>query len=276
MWSTAPGTHPRPRSRRPRRDDALAGRMIRIGCSGWSYEHWRGRLYPAHGSTGNWLERYAEHFETVEVNATFYRLPTRAAVARWASTTPEGFCFAVKASRYLTHVRRLRDLPDGIRRLEQRIEPLIASGKLGPTLWQLPATFRRDDDRLAAALSTLPPGRHAFEFRHDSWFAEETYALLREHDVALVVADRAPGEPTPWAATASWSYLRFHRGRRQNGGYTPKELRAWADRIAAAPGDVYAYFNNDWEGLAVNDALALASLLADTAAREASPKGAAR
>lgn len=248
--------------------------MIRIGCSGWSYEHWRGRLYPARGSTGDRLERYAEHFETVEVNATFYRLPTRAAVARWVSTTPDGFCFAVKASRYLTHVRRLRDLPVGIQHLQERIEPLIASGKLGPILWQLPATFRRDDERLAEALSTFPPGRHAFEPRHASWFAEETYALLREHDVALVVADRAPGEPTPWISTASWSYLRFHRGRRQNGGYTPAQLRAWAGRIAAASGDVYAYFNNDWEGLAVNDALGLRSLLADTEASEPRPTSA--
>ena len=182
----------------------------------------------------------------------------------------------MKASRYLTHVRRLRDLPDGIRRLEQRIEPLIASGKLGPTLWQLPATFRRDDDRLAAALSTLPPGRHAFEFRHDSWFAEERHALLREHDVALVVADRAPGEPTPWPRPRRGRICAFTAGDGRTAATHPSELRAWADRIAAASGDVYAYFNNDWEGLAVNDALALASLLPDTAAREASPKGAAR
>ena len=235
--------------------------MIRIGCSGWSYDHWRGRLYPAEGSTETWLERYAEHFDTVEVNATFYRLPARATVARWARATPEGFCFAVKASRYLTHVRRLRELPDGIRRLEERIEPLVSSGKLGPVLWQLPETFHRDDGRLADALAALPPGRHAFEFRHESWFADETYELLRAHDAALVVADRAPGEPTPSVETAPWAYLRFHRGRRRNGGYTDAQLRAWADRVAAARGDVYAYFNNDWEGLAVDDALALRSLL---------------
>jgi uncharacterized protein YecE (DUF72 family) len=235
--------------------------MIRIGCSGWSYEHWRGRLYPAGGSTGTWLARYAQVFDTVEVNATFYRLPTRAAVAHWASATPEGFCFAVKASRYLTHVRRLRDLPDGIRRFEERIEPLVSSGKLGPVLWQLPPTFHRDDERLATALAVLPAGRHAFEFRHASWFVDEVYELLRAHGAALVVADRAPGEPTPWIETAPWAYLRFHRGRRRNGGYSESQLRAWADRITPSTGDVYAYFNNDWEGLAVDDALGLRSLL---------------
>jgi uncharacterized protein YecE (DUF72 family) len=235
--------------------------MIRVGCSGWSYEHWRGRLYPAEGSTDGWLERYAEVFDTVEVNATFYRLPTRAAVARWATTTPDGFCFALKASRYLTHVRQLRDLPEGIRRLEERIEPLTSSGKLGPILWQLPPTFRRSAERLESVLSSLPPGRHAFEFRHPSWFVEETYDLLRAHGVALVTADRAPAEPTPWINTASWTYLRFHRGGRRNGGYSDAQLEAWGKRIVAAPGDVYAYFYNDWDGLAVDDALSTLALL---------------
>jgi uncharacterized protein YecE (DUF72 family) len=201
------------------------------------------------------------------VNATFYRLPARPTVARWARATPEGFCFAVKASRYLTHVRRLRELPDGIRRLEERIEPLASSGKLGPVLWQLPATFHRDDARLASALAVLPAGRHAFEFRHASWFVDEVYELLRAHRVALVVADRAPGEPTAWIETAPWAYVRFHRGRRRNGGYSERQLHAWADRIASATGDVYAYFNNDWEGLAVDDAVRLRSLLAARATR---------
>jgi uncharacterized protein YecE (DUF72 family) len=251
---------------RTRPDDR---RTVRVGCSGWSYEDWRGRLYPQEGSTAGWLARYAAEFDTVEVNATFYRLPTRAAAERWASATPQDFCFAVKASRYLTHVRRLRELAEGIRRLTGRIEPLISSGKLGPVLWQLPATFRRDDERLASALAELPPGRHAFEFRHPSWFVDETYDTLRAHDAALVVADRAPGAPTPWIGTASWTYLRFHRGRRRNGGYTRAQLEPWAERMAAVPGDVYAYFNNDWDGLAVEDARVLLSLLD----RRAEPAG---
>jgi uncharacterized protein YecE (DUF72 family) len=209
------------------------------------------------GSTQGWLARYAQVFDTVEVNATFYRLPTRASVARWVHATPADFCFALKASRYLTHVRRLRDLPDGIRRLEERIEPLRTSGKLGPLLWQLPVTFHCDHARLEEALAVLPAGRHAFELRHASWFVEGTYELLRAHDAALVVADRAPGDPTPWIEGTSWAYLRFHRGRRRNGGYTDRQLDEWAARIASRTGDVYAYFNNDWEGLAVDDALGL-------------------
>jgi uncharacterized protein YecE (DUF72 family) len=237
--------------------------VIRIGCSGWSYEHWRGPVYPAGEPQARWLELYAESFDTVEVNASFYRLPTRKAVAHWASATPPGFCFAVKASRYLTHVKRLRDLPPGIERFYERIEPLGEARKLGPVLWQLPPRFERDDERLAAALESLPTGRHAFEFRDDTWFAEDVYALLRAHDVALVVADRAPRDPSPWVDTASWAYLRFHRGRARRGAYGRRALQSWAERIRAAGGDVFAYFNNDWEGFAVADARALNRLVAN-------------
>ena len=239
--------------------------MIRIGCSGWSYAHWRGLLYPASGSTSEWLATYAAAFDTVEVNATFYRLPRVEAVAQWARSTPRGFCFAVKASRYLTHVKRLRELDPGIRLLGERVEPLSATGKLGPLLWQLPAQFHRDDGRLESALSTLPKGRHAFEFRHASWFADDVYALLRAHGAALVVADRAPEKPTPWVETADWTYIRFHSGRGANGTYSPRELRSWADRIARATGDVYAYFNNDWEGYAPENARVLRELLGQEA-----------
>ncbi|HET9287502.1 MAG TPA: DUF72 domain-containing protein [Gaiella sp.] len=235
--------------------------MVRIGCSGWSYEHWRGRLYPARGTTGRWLELYAKLFDTVEVNATFYRLPQAKAVARWAEATPPGFCFAVKASRYLTHVKRLSELEAGVRRFEERLEPLRAAGKLGPFLWQLPQTFQRDDDRLARALELLPPGRHAFEFRHPSWFADDVYTLLGDQGAALVVADRAPRPPTPWVDTTDWTYLRFHRGRAREGAYGREALRRWARRIEDARGDVYAYFNNDWEGFAVENARTLIRLL---------------
>ena len=236
--------------------------MVRIGCSGWSYEHWRGPVYPASEPEARWLELYAEWFDTVEVNASFYRLPTRKAVARWADATPPEFCFAVKASRYLTHVKRLRDLPPGLERLCERIEPLRETGKLGPILWQLPPRFRRDDERLADALGALPPGRHAFEFRDETWFAEDVYALLRAHDVALVVADRAPRDPTPWVGTAGWSYVRFHRGRARDGAYGREALRSWARRLRSAGGDAYLYFNNDWQGFAVANARTLRRLLA--------------
>jgi len=239
--------------------------VIRVGCSGWSYPHWRGVLYPASGSTAGWLRTYAESFDTVEINATFYRLPRQEVVARWAASTPEAFCFSVKASRYLTHVKRLREAGDGVALLDERIAPFRAAGKLGPVLWQLPAGFRRDDERLASALSALSPGRHAFEFRHASWFDDDVYALLREHDAALVVADRAPDPPTAWVDTAGWAYIRFHYGRGRNGEYSGRELQVWAERIARAPGDVYVYFNNDWEGFAIENARALRSFLSSAA-----------
>jgi uncharacterized protein YecE (DUF72 family) len=235
--------------------------MIRIGCSGWSYEHWRGLFYPQSGSTSRWLELYAESFDTVEVNATFYRLPSAKTVEGWATRTPDEFLFAVKASRYLTHVKRLSEIAEGVKRMAERIEPLRRAGKLGPILWQLPPHFRRDDDALESALETLSPGRHALEFRNPSWFAEGVYALLNRHDAALVVADRSPGDPTPWVDTAGWSYVRFHSGRGRNGNYSARELGAWTDRIARCQGDVYAYFNNDWQGFAVTNARKLRSSL---------------
>jgi uncharacterized protein YecE (DUF72 family) len=236
--------------------------VIRIGCSGWNYPHWREAVYPASAPAPRWLELYAQWFDTVEVNATFYRLPARKAVVRWAEATPPGFCFAVKASRYLTHVKRLRDLRQGVERLDERIAPLRESGKLGPILWQLPPTFHRDDERLAEALAALGPGRHAFEFRDESWFDDAVYALLRAHDAALVVADRAPGRPTPWVETAEWSYLRLHAGRARGGAYGRQALATWARRIENARGDVFAYFNNDWEGFAVANARTLRRILA--------------
>jgi uncharacterized protein YecE (DUF72 family) len=235
--------------------------MIRIGCSGWSYEHWRGLFYPQKGSTSRWLELYAESFDTVEINATFYRLPKATTVERWATRTPDHFLFTVKASRYLTHVKRLREIEEGVKRMEERIVPLRQTGKLGPILWQLPPHFTRDDDVLESALEMLSPGRHAFEFRDPSWFTDGVYTLLHRHDAALVVADRSPGGRTPWVDTAGWSYVRFHSGRGRNGNYSARELREWADLIAGKSGDIYAYFNNDWHGFAIANARTLRSLL---------------
>src|SRR5215217_7417928 len=170
-----------------RRSSPSSTRPVRVGCSGWQYRDWRGSLYPEGLATTRWLSRYAEEFDTVEVNSTFYRLASRDAVSRWVEETPDGFLFAAKASRYLTHIRRLREIREGIARYYERIQPLVDSGKLGPVVWQLPANFRRDDDLLAAALDELPAGRHCFEFRHESWFTKDVYELLRRHRVALVV-----------------------------------------------------------------------------------------
>jgi uncharacterized protein YecE (DUF72 family) len=239
-------------------------RPVRIGCSGWNYAHWRERVYPKGLPAGRWLERYATLFDTVEINTTFYRLPRREAVASWVEGSPAGFLFSVKASRYLTHVKRLRDMDRGVARFYERIEPLTSSPKMGPVLWQLPPTFRRDDERLAEALERLPPGRHCFEFRHESWFVPETYACLREHGVALVIGDHAD---RPWQAhelTADWTFVRFHYGSRgRNGNYSERELDEWAARIKRwrRRVDVFAYFNNDWEGYAVRNGLGLGTRL---------------
>jgi len=245
---------------------ATGRRSVRIGCSGWNYASWRnGVFYPERCPARLWLEYYARSFDTVEVNATFYRLPTVKAVQGWVDQTPDDFLFTVKASRYLTHIKRLADLGPGFERFYERIEPLVCSPKLGPVLWQLPPTFKRDDVRLAAALARLPPGRHAFEFRHESWFAGEILALLREHDVALVFADDARRRIAGWQPTAAWAFVRLHHGTRgRRGNYSETELAEWAARIEALGSETYVYFNNDWEGFAPRNALRLQELLEAT------------
>jgi uncharacterized protein YecE (DUF72 family) len=241
---------------------------IRVGCSGWNYAHWRnGVFYPPRCPARLWLDYYARHFDTVEVNATFYRLPTAKAVQGWVDQAPDDFCFAVKMSRYVTHVKRLRELAPSLELFYGRIEPLVRSPKLGPVLWQLPPTFRRDDARLAAALAQLPPGRHCFEFRHPSWFADEVMALLREHGAALVIGDRPEVHAfQTYELTADWTFVRFHAGTRgRRGNYSERELEEWAERILSWPvREAFVYFNNDWEGFAIRNALRLRELLGAT------------
>jgi uncharacterized protein YecE (DUF72 family) len=265
--STASRRAPRRSSSRSaiatRSSPSRALRPVRIGCSGWNYDDWRGRLYPEGLGTQRWLRRYAEEFDTVEVNSTFYRLASRDAVARWVEETPPAFLFAAKASRYLTHVRRLRDIEAGIARYYERIEPLRESGKLGPIVWQFPANFRRDEDtmgRIAETLTVVPPGRHCFEFRHASWFAPPVYELLREHDAALVIGDSPKWPFQARELTAGWTLVRLHHGRRgRRGNYSQSELEQWARRIAQwrRRAEVLVYFNNDWEGFAVENARSL-------------------
>jgi len=233
-------------------------RPVRVGCSGWNYAHWRELVYPKGLPARRWLGYYAELFDTVEVNNTFYRLPRRESVAAWVAETPPGFLFAVKASRYLTHMKRLTDLGRGVERFYQRIDPLVRSPKMGPVLWQLPENFHGDDERLASALAGLPPGHHCFEFRHPSWFREEVYALLREHGAALVIGDHPERPFQTYELTADWTFIRFHYGRRGRGGnYSTRELEEWAQRIEGwrENADVFAYFNNDWSAYAVKNAL---------------------
>lgn len=241
-------------------------RPVRIGCSGWMYDDWRGRLYPEGLARERWLERYAAVFETVEVNSTFYRLASRDAVAEWVERTPAGFLFAVKASRYLTHVKRLTDLDRGVRRFYERIEPLVEAERLGPVLWQLPENFHRDVERLETALEALPGGRHCIEFRHPSWFEPAVYELLREHEVALVIGDHPKRPFQSHELTAGWTFVRFHHGARGRGGnYSEAELERWKRRIARwrSRVEVFAYFNNDWSGFAVENARWLTRHLSD-------------
>jgi uncharacterized protein YecE (DUF72 family) len=236
-----------------------------IGCSGWNYRDWRGAFYPQGVPVRRWLEHYATRFDTVEVNNTFYRLPSRSAAQGWAEQTPNDFVFVLKASRYLTHVKRLTDLGQGVKRFYERIEPLIEAGKLGPVLWQLPANFHRDDERLARALESLPEGRHCFEFRHESWFHPNVYRLLRKHRVALVIGDDPSRPFQTHEMTANWTYIRFHRGGRGRGGnYSESELERWKRRIASwrSKREVFAFFNNDWKAYAPRNAIWLKRRLA--------------
>ena len=255
---------------------------MRVGCSGWQYGDWRGRLYPEGLAQPRWLTRYAEEFDTVEVNSTFYRLASRDAVARWVRETPDGFLFAAKASRYLTHVRRLRDIEQGIHRYYERIMPLVESNKLGPIVWQFPATFRRDGDaleRVATALELVPPGRHCFEFRHESWFNAEVYALLGERGAALVIGDHPRWPFQAHELTTDWTLVRLHHGRRgRRGNYSESELDEWARRIAdwRRRAEVFVYFNNDWEGFAVENARSLKRRLLPPADRAPSAAAARR
>jgi uncharacterized protein YecE (DUF72 family) len=238
--------------------------VVRVGCSGWNYADWRERVYPKGVPARRWLEHYATLFDTVEVNSTFYRLAKPRAVGEWVRLTPPEFVFAVKASQYLTHFKRLTDLDPGVQRFYDAIAPLAASPKLGPVLWQLPERFRRDVPRLAAALDALPSGRHAFEFRHESWFTDEVLDLLRWHGVALAIGHHPARPWQPWVTTTDWSFVRFHYGARgRRGNYSESELRELAPRVKALgeAGDVFAYFNNDWEGFAVKNALRLRALV---------------
>ena len=233
---------------------------VRIGCSGWMYDDWRGRLYPQGEPKRRWLELYAEHFDTVEVNSTFYRLARRETVAFWVARTPQRFTFAVKASRYLTHIKRLTGIEEGLGRFYEPLEPMRAAGRLGPVLWQLPENFHRDDERLERWLELLPEGRHTIEFRHPSWFAPEVLGALRAHRVALAIGDHPKRRFQSYEATAPWRFVRFHYGARgRDGNYSATEIEQWTRRIAGwrHTHEVFAYFNNDWRGFAPANARSL-------------------
>jgi uncharacterized protein YecE (DUF72 family) len=238
---------------------------IRVGTSGYQYRHWRRLLYPEALPAREWLQRYASVFDTCELNATFYRLPTERAVDGWRDRTPPGFLFACKGSRYLTHLKRLTDTGEGLRRYFALARRL--GRKLGPVLWQLPPRMRPDPERLDAFLRALPPdARHAFEFRDASWYTDETCAVLDAHGAAFCEHDLVPRPPP--RITGGFRYLRFHGATgRYEGRYGRRALRPLARALTAwAPqGDAFVYFNNDARGHAVRDALELLDLLREPA-----------
>jgi uncharacterized protein YecE (DUF72 family) len=217
--------------------------VIRVGTSGYNYPAWRGSFYPPRLAAPRMLPHYAARLRTVEINATFYRMPTAKAIAGWAAATPPDFVFALKVPQRITHFARLAGIDDSLRFFAETARGLGA--KLGPLLFQLPPSFRKDGLRLAAALGQVPVDlRVAFEFRHPSWFAEDVYALLAERDAALCIVDAETGA-TPDVATAGWGYVRL-----RDRAYGDAELDVWAARLARpAWRDAFAYFKHEDSGL---------------------------
>ncbi len=244
--------------------------QIHVGTSGFRYLHWRGVLYPQGLPERRWLDRYAQVFSTVELNATFYRLPTPETVSRWRRTVPAGFIFAAKGSRYLTHLKRLTDASTGLRRFYQPVRRL--KEKLGVVLWQLPPQMKQaDPERLDRFLAAQPAGvRQAVEFRSDAWYVPAVCEVLEKHGAAICEHDLLPRPPP--AITGGFRYLRFHGATGKYAGrYGDAALRPWArslERWRAQGKDAFVYFNNDLHGHAVADALALARRLELAPARE--------
>jgi uncharacterized protein YecE (DUF72 family) len=227
-----------------------------IGTSGWHYEDWRGRFYPEKLPKAKWLEFYARHFSTLELNNPFYHLPSEKAFANWHDSSPRDFVFAVKVSRFITHIKRLKDCDEAVNNFMSRA--VILKEKLGPLLYQLPPVLHRDDDRLTAFLNILPQGmKHAIEFRHNSWFEEEVFDILRKYHVGFCIFDM-PKLTSPIIATEDFAYIRFHgSGSLYSSRYSDKEMADWAkkiSRLAKKLKEVYIYFNNDVAGYALENA----------------------
>lgn len=234
---------------------------IRVGCSGWQYKHWRGDFYPPDMPQSRWLEHYATVFDTVEVNNTFYRLPEGATFASWKRRVPRGFLFAVKASRYLTHMKKLKDPAEPLALLLSRAR--ILGPTLGPILYQLPPRWPLTAvslERLDRFLETLPARRlHAIEFREPSWYDEDVMARLERHRVALCLHDMA-GSASGRRAVGPFVYARFHGVQKYSGSYGDTSLEQWAEWLSLQAREgkrVFAYFNNDTGGHAPRDAIRL-------------------
>jgi uncharacterized protein YecE (DUF72 family) len=234
---------------------------LHIGCSGWQYKHWRGDFYPAALPPGRWLEYYATRFDTVEINNSFYRLPEASTFEGWRRRVPRSFVYAVKASRYLTHLKKLKEPDAPLEKFFSRARCL--GGRLGPVLYQLPPHWARNLERLEIFLRALPPrGLHTIEFRDRSWYVDETFALLRRYRTALCLHDME-GSATDRQLVGPFVYLRLHGPQRYSGGYPDDVLCGWAEWCTARRRDgipVYTYFNNDAGGHAPRDASRLRAL----------------
>lgn len=235
-----------------------------IGTSGWTYGDWHGAFYPRDVAKKRWLEWYGEQFATTEINGSFYRTPSLETVRRWRDETPDGFRFAWKASKYITHWKRLGETSrSSLKLMNTRLRAL--GGKLGPVLFQLPAHVEADADRLEAFLSMLPKRhRHVFEFRHESWYAAKILALLKAHNAALCISDHHQA-PAPWKVTAHHVYVRGHGpSGRYKDHYSEQTLEHWAESIGRwrrGGREVFVYFDNDQKSAAPKDARRLLSLL---------------
>ena len=236
----------------------------RVGTSGWSYQHWRGVFYPQDLRRGQELEHYTTVFDTVELNSSFYHIPQPQTAAGWYERTPQDFLFAVKGSRFISHRRKLADCQEPLQRLMEALQPM--QEKVGLILWQLPPGLHCDVSRLDDFLQLRPAEqRWTWEFRHESWFCDEVYALLQEHNCALVWAD-TPKYPLETVVTTDFLYARLH-GHEQlyASNYSDEQLRWWANQLMEAAGedrDIFVYFDNDAEGYAPHNALALRQILA--------------
>jgi uncharacterized protein YecE (DUF72 family) len=234
-----------------------------IGTSGWQYRHWRGDFYPIEVPIKNWLAHYVTQFDTVELNSTFYGLPTYERFEKWKQSTPPKFFFAVKANRFITHNKKLSDAGESLDKFLSAAKGL--GRKLGPILFQLPPSLHLDLERLETFLKLLPKRLQCvFEFRHESWFVEETYDLLRKHNAAFCIYELGKVE-TPIVVTANFSYIRLHGpGQKYRGSYSDEQLQRWADEILQWDvKDVYVYFDNDIGGHAPHNALTLKRMLSE-------------
>jgi len=234
-----------------------------VGCSGWHYEHWHGFFYPRELPKPKWLSFYARQFTTVELNNSFYKLPSEKAFTTWRESTPGNFIFAVKVSRFITHIKRLKNLGSAVDNFLSRAGFL--GEKLGPLLYQLPPNMKRNDELLQNFLSLLPPKyQHVVEFRHKSWIDDAVFDILREHNIGLCVFDM-PGFSCPLVATSDFAYVRFHGSKGlYSSCYPDEELSQWAQRIAHLGQNIkasYIYFNNDAEAFAVKNAITLENFL---------------